>query len=178
MLLFLIISWCLHLLNLPSCHFCCESWFHFFLVSLEKYFDMKKNQCKDALDIYKKFLYRMTKLSEFLKVAEVHEHTLFSQENDKYLISFELFCPVCVSQEHAASQYIISTYKIMFFCKETMFCALSSVETSVCDSPSTFPRTHIHAQNNLQKWGGVVVRRSLGSLCSPRSPLYLIPIPS
>ncbi|CAG5929618.1 unnamed protein product, partial [Menidia menidia] len=31
---------------------------------------MKKNQCKDALDIYKKFLYRMTKLSEFLKVAE------------------------------------------------------------------------------------------------------------
>ncbi|CAL8326371.1 unnamed protein product [Lota lota] len=37
---------------------------------LEKYFDMKKNQCKDALDIYKKFLCRMTKLSEFLKVAE------------------------------------------------------------------------------------------------------------
>ncbi|KAM6895012.1 phosphatidylinositol-binding clathrin assembly protein isoform 2-T2 [Lycodopsis pacificus] len=31
---------------------------------------MKKNQCKDALDIYKKFLCRMTKLSEFLKVAE------------------------------------------------------------------------------------------------------------
>lgn len=40
-------------------------------VCTEKYFDMKKNQCKDALDIYKKFLYRMTKLSEFLKVAEV-----------------------------------------------------------------------------------------------------------
>lgn len=40
-------------------------------LSTEKYFDMKKNQCKDALDIYKKFLYRMTKLSEFLKVAEV-----------------------------------------------------------------------------------------------------------
>ncbi|KAL4648247.1 phosphatidylinositol-binding clathrin assembly protein-like isoform X1 [Arapaima gigas] len=37
---------------------------------LEKYFDMKKNQCKEALEIYKKFLYRMTKLSEFLKVAE------------------------------------------------------------------------------------------------------------
>ncbi|XP_068443508.1 phosphatidylinositol-binding clathrin assembly protein isoform X8 [Clinocottus analis] len=37
---------------------------------LEKYFDMKKTQCKDALDIYKKFLCRMTKLSEFLKVAE------------------------------------------------------------------------------------------------------------
>ncbi|NXG19681.1 PICAL protein, partial [Grallaria varia] len=37
---------------------------------LERYFDMKKNQCKEALDIYKKFLARMTKLSEFLKVAE------------------------------------------------------------------------------------------------------------
>uniref|UniRef100_A0A8C5QPF0 Phosphatidylinositol-binding clathrin assembly protein n=1 Tax=Leptobrachium leishanense TaxID=445787 RepID=A0A8C5QPF0_9ANUR len=37
---------------------------------LEKYFDMKKSQCKDALDMYKKFLARMTKLSEFLKVAE------------------------------------------------------------------------------------------------------------
>eukprot|EP00062_Callorhinchus_milii_P024802 gi/632985096/ref/XP_007909487.1/ PREDICTED: phosphatidylinositol-binding clathrin assembly protein-like isoform X1 [Callorhinchus milii] len=36
----------------------------------EKYFDMKKNQCKEALDIYKKFLARMTKLSEFLKTAE------------------------------------------------------------------------------------------------------------
>ncbi|XP_066058705.1 prefoldin subunit 3 isoform X3 [Chamaea fasciata] len=37
---------------------------------LERYFDMKKNQCKEGLDIYKKFLARMTKLSEFLKVAE------------------------------------------------------------------------------------------------------------
>ncbi|XP_069747019.1 phosphatidylinositol binding clathrin assembly protein a isoform X8 [Narcine bancroftii] len=37
---------------------------------LEKYFDMKKNQCKEALDIYKKFLTRMTRISEFLKVAE------------------------------------------------------------------------------------------------------------
>ncbi|NWT13785.1 PICAL protein, partial [Vireo altiloquus] len=37
---------------------------------LERYFDMKKNQCKEGLDIYKKFLARMTNLSEFLKVAE------------------------------------------------------------------------------------------------------------
>ncbi|XP_029555676.1 phosphatidylinositol-binding clathrin assembly protein isoform X3 [Salmo trutta] len=36
---------------------------------LEKYFDMKKTQCKDGLDIYKKFLTRMTRISEFLKVA-------------------------------------------------------------------------------------------------------------
>lgn len=36
---------------------------------------MKKNQCKEGLDIYKKFLARMTKLSEFLKVAEVNKST-------------------------------------------------------------------------------------------------------
>lgn len=39
---------------------------------IEKYFDMKKTQCKEGLDIYKKFLTRMTRISEFLKVAEVH----------------------------------------------------------------------------------------------------------
>lgn len=37
----------------------------------EKYFDMNKKQCKDGLDLYKKFLVRMEKVSEFLKVAEV-----------------------------------------------------------------------------------------------------------
>ncbi|XP_016355967.1 phosphatidylinositol-binding clathrin assembly protein-like isoform X6 [Sinocyclocheilus anshuiensis] len=37
---------------------------------LEKYFDMKKAQCKEGLEIYKKFLTRMTRISEFLKVAE------------------------------------------------------------------------------------------------------------
>uniref|UniRef100_A0A0B7B4Q0 ENTH domain-containing protein n=1 Tax=Arion vulgaris TaxID=1028688 RepID=A0A0B7B4Q0_9EUPU len=37
---------------------------------LEKYFDMNKKQCKDALDLYKRFLVRMDKVSEFLKVAE------------------------------------------------------------------------------------------------------------
>ncbi|XP_055491871.1 clathrin coat assembly protein AP180 isoform X11 [Leucoraja erinacea] len=37
---------------------------------LEKYFEMKKGHCKEALDIYKKFLTRMTRVSEFLKVAE------------------------------------------------------------------------------------------------------------
>lgn len=38
---------------------------------LEKYFDMNKKQCKDALDLYKRFLVRMDKVGEFLKVAEV-----------------------------------------------------------------------------------------------------------
>lgn len=37
---------------------------------LEKYFDMNKKQCKDALDLYKRFLVRMDRVGEFLKVAE------------------------------------------------------------------------------------------------------------
>lgn len=46
----------------------------FFFVVLrltEKFFEMKKGQCKDALEIYKRFLTRMTRVSEFLKIAEV-----------------------------------------------------------------------------------------------------------
>ncbi|XP_042603397.1 clathrin coat assembly protein AP180 isoform X2 [Cyprinus carpio] len=37
---------------------------------LEKYFKMKKSECKDSLEIYKKFLTRVTKISEFMKIAE------------------------------------------------------------------------------------------------------------
>ncbi|XP_067947713.1 phosphatidylinositol-binding clathrin assembly protein LAP-like isoform X2 [Watersipora subatra] len=37
---------------------------------LEKYFDMNRKQCKEALEIYKKFLVRMDQTGEFLKVAE------------------------------------------------------------------------------------------------------------
>ncbi|CAG0878582.1 unnamed protein product [Darwinula stevensoni] len=40
-----------------------------FLIS-EKYFDMNKKQCRDALELYKRFLIRMDKVAEFLKVAE------------------------------------------------------------------------------------------------------------
>lgn len=47
----------------------------FFSHQTEKYFDMKKTQCKEGLDIYKKFLTRMTRISEFLKVAEVQLHS-------------------------------------------------------------------------------------------------------
>ncbi|XP_071234722.1 phosphatidylinositol-binding clathrin assembly protein-like isoform X10 [Salvelinus alpinus] len=54
---------------------------------LEKYFDLKKGQCKEALDIYKKFLYRMTKLSEFLKVAEAPSSLLEALE--QHLASLE-----------------------------------------------------------------------------------------
>ncbi|XP_037606617.1 clathrin coat assembly protein AP180-like isoform X3 [Sebastes umbrosus] len=37
---------------------------------LEKYFKMKKGDCKEALEIYKRFLTRVTKIGEFLKLAE------------------------------------------------------------------------------------------------------------
>ncbi|CAF1145829.1 unnamed protein product [Adineta ricciae] len=37
---------------------------------LEKYFDMNKKQCREGLDIYKRFLERTDKVSTFLKVAE------------------------------------------------------------------------------------------------------------
>merc|ERR1712088_697414 len=37
---------------------------------LEKYFDMNKKLARDALDIYKKFLIRMDRVADFLKVAE------------------------------------------------------------------------------------------------------------
>ena len=32
---------------------------------------MNKKQCREGLDLYKKFLIRMDKVAEFLKVAEV-----------------------------------------------------------------------------------------------------------
>ena len=37
----------------------------------EKYFDMQKKQCREALEIYRRFLARMERCAEFLKVAEV-----------------------------------------------------------------------------------------------------------
>ncbi|RMC07482.1 hypothetical protein DUI87_16955 [Hirundo rustica rustica] len=54
---------------------------------IEKYFDMKKNQCKEGLDIYKKFLTRMTRISEFLKVAEAPSSLLDALE--QHLASLE-----------------------------------------------------------------------------------------
>lgn len=32
---------------------------------------MKKSDCKEALEIYKRFLTRVTKIGEFMKLAEV-----------------------------------------------------------------------------------------------------------
>lgn len=46
------------------------------LLHSEKYFDMNKKQCREALDIYKKFLDRTDKVGNFLKVAEVRKEKL------------------------------------------------------------------------------------------------------
>jgi hypothetical protein len=49
---------------------------------LEKYFDMNKKQCRDALDLYKKFLTRMDRVGEFLKVAEVSSTANFRNSSE------------------------------------------------------------------------------------------------
>lgn len=43
------------------------------LCTAEKYFKMKKSDCKEALEIYKRFLTRVTKIGEFMKLAEVRD---------------------------------------------------------------------------------------------------------
>ncbi|XP_020570492.1 clathrin coat assembly protein AP180 isoform X1 [Oryzias latipes] len=45
---------------------------------LEKFFKMKKSECKEALEIYKRFLTRVTKIGEFMKLAE----TVGVEKND------------------------------------------------------------------------------------------------
>ena len=55
-----------------------------FFFSLEKYFDMNKKQCREALDIYKRFLDRTDKVSGFLKVAEVGHSFVFLRHRDTW----------------------------------------------------------------------------------------------
>ena len=56
----------------------------------EKYFEMNKKQCREALDIYKRFLVRMERVSEFLKVAEVSEALYFAIVN---VVAFVVVAP-------------------------------------------------------------------------------------
>ena len=44
------------------------------MLCAEKYFKMKKGDCKEALEIYKRFLTRVTKIGEFMKMAEVQSY--------------------------------------------------------------------------------------------------------
>uniref|UniRef100_A0A3Q1ESJ7 Si:ch211-200p22.4 n=1 Tax=Acanthochromis polyacanthus TaxID=80966 RepID=A0A3Q1ESJ7_9TELE len=100
---------------------------------LEKYFDMKKNQCKDALDIYKKFLYRMTKLSEFLKVAELSEfpsslYSFLSQAPSSLLEALE---------QHLAS---LEGKKTKELNADTRASTLSSAVSSLSSTGMSFSR--------------------------------------
>ena len=52
---------------------------------LEKYFDMNKKNAKEALDSYKKFLIRMDRVAEFLKVAEVSFKDKYSKVSKSIL---------------------------------------------------------------------------------------------
>ena len=55
--------------------FCCTFIFLTILILLclctEKFFDMTQQQCKNALEIYKKFVARMDRVRTFLRVAQV-----------------------------------------------------------------------------------------------------------
>lgn len=57
---------------------------------------MKKSECKDSLEIYKKFLTRVTKIAEFMKIAEVRpEEEIFKV---KYVSRISIhFTHYCVS---------------------------------------------------------------------------------
>ncbi|KQK80731.1 Clathrin coat assembly protein AP180 [Amazona aestiva] len=86
---------------------------------LEKFFEMKKGQCKDALEIYKRFLTRMTRVSEFLKVAEIWGS--FSSEQEECESVHELFVDKC--------WYIECVFKIF----------LQSSPATTVTSPSSTP---------------------------------------
>ncbi len=52
---------------------------------------MNKKNARDALDIYKRFLIRMDRVAEFLKVAEVEDSFL---EIGICIIKSGCFCPI------------------------------------------------------------------------------------
>ena len=52
----------------------------------EKFFQMKRSQCKDGLEIYKRFLTRMTRVSEFFKIAEVAYTAQYISEYQLHIV--------------------------------------------------------------------------------------------
>ncbi|XP_013365457.1 PREDICTED: phosphatidylinositol-binding clathrin assembly protein-like isoform X2 [Chinchilla lanigera] len=65
---------------------------------LDKYFNMRRSQCKESLDIYIKFLGRTTKLTQFLKVAEaphslieaLKQHLIYLEKKNDCLPPYRL----------------------------------------------------------------------------------------
>lgn len=58
---------------------------------------MKKSECKDSLEIYKKFLTRVTKIAEFMKIAEVRPKKEIFKVKYIYRIPIHLEYDYCVS---------------------------------------------------------------------------------
>jgi hypothetical protein len=60
---------------------------------LEKYFDMNKKQCREALDMYKKFIERTDRVAQYLKIAEVIMKIIFRfnrEESVSFMNSFSV----------------------------------------------------------------------------------------
>ena len=68
---------------------------------LEKYFDMNKKNARDALDSYKKFLIRMDRVAEFLKVAEVRKSFTIFERKMLFKIT-KTFSSLTILSTHAA----------------------------------------------------------------------------
>jgi len=53
--------------------------------SAAKFFEMSRKQCKDALDIYKKFVSSMENVAKFLAVAEVSLRSIYKEQDHTVL---------------------------------------------------------------------------------------------
>uniref|UniRef100_A0AAY4CXA5 ENTH domain-containing protein n=1 Tax=Denticeps clupeoides TaxID=299321 RepID=A0AAY4CXA5_9TELE len=102
---------------------------------LEKYFDMKKSQCTEALEIYTQFLSRMTRLSEFLKVSEVE----FSR------VPSPLQPPDTLSE--ALQHHLVSLEKRR--AKESSSCSSLHPTTSLQSPPTCHSNHHQYATHTF-----------------------------
>lgn len=73
---------------------------------LEKYFDMNKKNARDALDLYKKFLIRMDRVADFLKVAEVKKPKIRN-------LKLTLTLPLSFNATNRNSESIRATFQIL-----------------------------------------------------------------
>jgi len=100
----------------------------------EKFFDMTQPQCKQALEIYKKFVARMDRVRGFLRVAEVQKtwHNLFVF---RFVIKLEVRAQ-CVVHSYNYAAWRLSTWsaacmwcnhlvnidKMWWCCRHTQLC--------------------------------------------------------
>uniref|UniRef100_A0A671VJC5 ENTH domain-containing protein n=1 Tax=Sparus aurata TaxID=8175 RepID=A0A671VJC5_SPAAU len=130
---------------------------------LEKYFDMKKNQCKEALEIYKTFLNRMTKLSEFLKVAEVTSApSSLLEALEQHLASLE----GRKLKDLSTNQHLLS---------RSASCSVPNLTSELFTlQPNFTPIQTTHTvPNNNNAWGGDLLKPAPPTqIHSPGAPLH------